>query len=137
MKVRFLQFLTTFTQLTARLKNFLLDWLLVLGLQESLVECALVCIKSEVILLVIGTTTLTLFLLIKGVITKKFLVRQSQWVGIIMGTQILWIQNVCFIQILWIVYQQLFGYFWILEKCTKFTINCLGKGGSKIDDFTQ
>ena len=36
--------------LTARLKNFLMDWLLVLGLKEGLVECAIVCVKSEVIL---------------------------------------------------------------------------------------
>ena len=43
--------MTTFTQLTARLKNFLMGWLLVLGLKESLVECATVCVKSEVILM--------------------------------------------------------------------------------------
>ena len=41
----------TFTQLTARLKNFLRGWLLVLDLKESLVECATVCVKSEVILM--------------------------------------------------------------------------------------
>ena len=45
MKVRILQILTTFFQLTARLKNFLMRWLLVLGLKECLVECATVCIK--------------------------------------------------------------------------------------------
>ena len=39
----------TFTQLTTRHKNFLLGWLLVLGLLER-VECATVCVKSEVIL---------------------------------------------------------------------------------------
>ena len=50
MKVRILPFLTTFTQLTARLKNFLRGWLLVLSLKEGLVECATVCVKSEVIL---------------------------------------------------------------------------------------
>ena len=50
LKVRILPFLTTFTQLTARLKNFLRGWLLILGLKEGLVECATVCIKSEVIL---------------------------------------------------------------------------------------
>ena len=44
------QFLTTFTQLNARLKNFLRSWLLVLGLKECLVECATLCVKSEVIL---------------------------------------------------------------------------------------
>ena len=38
-------FLTTFTQL-----NFLNGWLLVLGLKECLVECATLCVKSEVIL---------------------------------------------------------------------------------------
>ena len=42
-KVRILQFLTTFTQMTARLKTFLRDWLLFLGLKEGLVECATVC----------------------------------------------------------------------------------------------
>ena len=44
------QFLTTFTQLNARLKNFLMGWLLVLGLKECLVECATLCVKSEVML---------------------------------------------------------------------------------------
>jgi hypothetical protein len=32
------------------LKKFLRCWLLILGLKEGLVECATVCIKSEVIL---------------------------------------------------------------------------------------
>ena len=50
LKVRILPYLTTFTQLTARLKNFLSCWLLILGLKEGLVERATVCIKSEVIL---------------------------------------------------------------------------------------
>ena len=50
LKVRILQFLTTFTQLTARLKNFLMGWLLILGLKEGQVQCATVCVKSEVIL---------------------------------------------------------------------------------------
>jgi hypothetical protein len=40
----------TFTQMTVRLKNFLMGWLLILGLKEGLVECATVCVKSEVIL---------------------------------------------------------------------------------------
>ena len=40
----------TFAQLSARLKNFLRGWLLVLGLKEGLVECATVCVKSVVIL---------------------------------------------------------------------------------------
>ena len=43
--------MTTFTQLTARLKTFLMGWLLVLDLKEGLVECATFCIKSEVILI--------------------------------------------------------------------------------------
>ena len=43
----------TFTQLTTRLKNFLRGWMLVLGLKEGLVECATVCVKSEVILLLV------------------------------------------------------------------------------------
>ena len=36
---------------TQDLKNFLRAWLLVLGLKEYLVACAIVCIKSEVILM--------------------------------------------------------------------------------------
>ena len=46
----------TFTQLTARLKKFLRGWLLVLGPNEGLVNCATVCIKSEVILLYMPST---------------------------------------------------------------------------------
>ena len=42
--------MTTFAQLSTRLKNFLRGWLLVLGLKEGLVECATVCVKSVVIL---------------------------------------------------------------------------------------
>ena len=42
--------LKTFTQVTTRLKNFLVGWSLVLGLKEGLVECATVRIKSCVIL---------------------------------------------------------------------------------------
>ena len=42
--------MTTFTQLTARIKNFLVGWLLSWGLKEGLVECAIVCVKSWVIL---------------------------------------------------------------------------------------
>ena len=34
--------MTTFTQLTTRLKTFLRDWLLILGLKEGLVDCATV-----------------------------------------------------------------------------------------------
>ena len=51
LKVRILPFLTTFAQLSARLKNFLRGWLLVFGIKEGLVECATVCVKSVVILL--------------------------------------------------------------------------------------
>ena len=54
MKVRILPFLTTITQQTARLKNFLRGWLLVLRLKEGLVECATVCVKSEVILMILA-----------------------------------------------------------------------------------
>ena len=53
LKVRILPFLTTFTQLTARLKNFLMGLLLVLGLKEGLLECVTACVKSEVILLTV------------------------------------------------------------------------------------
>ena len=42
----------TFTQLTTRLKQFLMGWLLFLGLKEGLVNCATVCIKSDVYLVV-------------------------------------------------------------------------------------
>ena len=42
--------MTTNDQLIARLKNFLTDWFLGLGLKECLVECATLCVKSEVIL---------------------------------------------------------------------------------------
>ena len=42
--------LITFTQVTPRLKNFWVGWLLFLGLKEGLVECATVCVKSWVIL---------------------------------------------------------------------------------------
>ena len=62
MKVRILPFLTTFAQLTTRLKNFLGGWLLVLGLKEDLVECATVCVKSVVILISIAPHQLALFL---------------------------------------------------------------------------
>ena len=61
----FLKWCSIFTQLTARLKNFLMGWLLalslkeglllVLGLKEGLVECATLCVKSEVILMHIYT----------------------------------------------------------------------------------
>ena len=50
MKVRILYFLTSFTQLITRLKNFFMAWLLALGIKEGLVECMTVCVKSEVIL---------------------------------------------------------------------------------------
>ena len=40
----------TFIQVNARLKNFLMGWLLVLGLKECLVECATLFVKSEVML---------------------------------------------------------------------------------------
>ena len=49
-KVRILPFLTTFTQLNTRLKNFVMGWLLVLGLKECLAECATLFVKSEVML---------------------------------------------------------------------------------------
>ena len=49
-KSEFLQFLTTFTQLSARPKNFLMEWLLVAGLKECLLECATIRVKSVVIL---------------------------------------------------------------------------------------
>ena len=51
LNVRILPFLTTFVQLSARLKNFLGGWLLVLGIKEGLVGCATMCVKSVVILL--------------------------------------------------------------------------------------
>ena len=50
LKVKILPFLTTFAYLRGKLKNFLGDWLLVLGIKEGWVECATVCVKSGVIL---------------------------------------------------------------------------------------
>ena len=41
-----------FTQLNVTLKIFLRGWLLVLGLKACLVECATLCVKSEVMLIV-------------------------------------------------------------------------------------
>ena len=40
-----------FVQPSSRLMEFLMGWLLVLGLKECLVECATVCVKSAVILI--------------------------------------------------------------------------------------
>ena len=47
---KWLSIFNNFTQLAARLYNFLRDWFLVLGLKEDLVEYAIVYVKSEVIL---------------------------------------------------------------------------------------
>ena len=52
----------TFVQLSARLKNFLRGWLLVLDLKEGLVECATVCVKSVVILWVMLPCVTTPFI---------------------------------------------------------------------------
>ena len=49
----------TFTQLNARLKNFLNGWLLALGLKECLVEYATWGVKSEVMLTYTAKTTTT------------------------------------------------------------------------------
>ena len=51
----------TFAQLSARLKNFLKGWLLVLDLKEVLVKCATVCVKSVVILRYLTEESLSLF----------------------------------------------------------------------------
>ena len=48
LKVRILHLLATFTQVTPRLKNFLVGWLLVLGLKEGLVECVTVCVGHTI-----------------------------------------------------------------------------------------
>ena len=45
------KFSTTFTDLTAIFEDSLMGWLLGLGLKEGLLECATVCVKSEVILI--------------------------------------------------------------------------------------
>ena len=63
MKVGILPFLTTFAQLSARLKHFLGGQLLVLGIKEGLVECAMVCVKSVVILSLVYVMCNTGFLL--------------------------------------------------------------------------
>ena len=39
-----------FAQLSSRLMKFLMGWLLVVGFKDFLVKCAIVCIKSVVIL---------------------------------------------------------------------------------------
>ena len=49
-KYEILQFLTTFTQLNARPKNFSQGWLLALSIKEGPVKCAIVSDKSWVIL---------------------------------------------------------------------------------------
>ena len=64
--------LATFVQLSARLKNFLGGWLLVLGIKEGLVECATVCVKSVVILMCFLT---------RRVRTRNFTVHRA-WRGI-------------------------------------------------------
>ena len=46
----------TTSPLKSRLKNFLMGWLLVLGLKEDLVECATLWVKSEVILACVSET---------------------------------------------------------------------------------
>ena len=51
LKVRILAFSKTFTQLTSRIKHFLVGWLLFWGLNVGLVECAIVYVKSWVILI--------------------------------------------------------------------------------------
>ena len=53
LKVRLLHILMTFTQVTPRLKNFLVGWLLVLGLKEGLVECATVSFSKQMALFTI------------------------------------------------------------------------------------
>ena len=45
-----------FAQVNSRLMEFLMGWLVVLGLKKCLVECATVCIKSEVILMYLYDT---------------------------------------------------------------------------------
>ena len=42
-----------FAQVNSRLMEFLMGWLLVLGQKECLVECATVCVKSEVTLILL------------------------------------------------------------------------------------
>ena len=78
MKVRILPFLTTFAQLSARLKNFLGGWLLVLGIKEGSVECATVCVKSLVILKSKGKISqyfvaFSEYMIFRSKIAKKFL----------------------------------------------------------------
>ena len=78
MKVRILPFLTTFTQLTARLKNFLWGWLLVFNLKEGLVECATLYVKNEVILLIRGQS----YRFVLGTSNSKlFAIKRNKSVG--------------------------------------------------------
>ena len=67
LKVRILPSLTSFAQLSARLKNFLWGWLLVLGLKEGSVECATVCVKSVVILMCMEEKEVNQFLCYEAV----------------------------------------------------------------------
>ena len=50
LKVKIMQFLTTFTQLNARSKKILQGWLLALSIKEDPAICAIVCNKNWVIL---------------------------------------------------------------------------------------
>ena len=106
LKVRILSFLTTFTQLTCNLKNFLRGWLLVLGLKEGLVKCATVCVKSGVMLMKLqqpkkDNMAFASKTLIKPLSCPYFKVptqSRSQWIEIITGRVFLslyWIQQVC------------------------------------------
>ena len=54
--------MTSFAQLSARLKNILGGWLLVFGIKEGLIESATVCVKSVVILVLVpaGVATIPL-----------------------------------------------------------------------------
>ena len=64
--------MTTFAQLSPRLKNFLRGWLLVLVIKEGLIECATVCVKSVVILCLLSTLRIQ-FELIPGWIGQSIL----------------------------------------------------------------
>ena len=83
LKVRILPFLTTFTQLTKRLNNFLRGWLLILDLKEGLVECATVCIKSEVILMVyvVNVKCMKLTYISLFVICKPYFQSYAFWIS--------------------------------------------------------
>ena len=95
--------MTTFTQLNARPKNYLMGWLFGLGLKECLLECATLCIKSE------GMLPCKYIYSILGI--QKFLLEKMP------------ISNVY--KIFWTVAHMILCYFWTLIQFWKTLIPSL------------